>query len=409
MMMKRLALIGFALVIALSLTARNAVADKIILKDGTVLEGVIEEEQDTFIWFIVKVGSVEQRQLVAKSQIDHIERDAPGPDVKASRTLSHDRIVEKPKAIPDGATKVAFVSLRDEVGLYLNAYSLKEAVKKLEDDDPDVLVLVINSGGGAAMEVTKLSDLIDKELKKSYRVVAWVENAFSAACMTTWNCEEIYMNKGAALGANVAFSQDENGKTTAAKGDELEFFLRIGRKLSKRGKHDPLVMRAMQTFMALSCDIDEHGNVTWYKGDKGEYLVSPSDRILTLNSVNAVKYKIARGTADTKEELMRAMGIPEWVEVGQDAEKSMVEFRKNVKKLSARGNELLTKYGMALQMAQSGDEDLRNSGIGRARSVLRQLRGMVRRAKSFETYSVFTPEWFAEREKELRDLAKRGK
>ena len=62
---------------------------------------------------------------------------------------------------------------------------------------------------------------------------------------------------------------------------------------------------------------------------------------------------------------------------------------------------------MALQLAAQGDEDLRVRGIGKARVNLRQMRGLVRRAPSFEEYTIFTPEWFAERDQELRDLVRR--
>jgi len=103
---------------------------------------------------------------------------------------------------------------------------------------------------------------------------------------------------------------------------------------------------------------------------------------------------------------MRAMGISEWVEVGDKGEAYMVEFRANVKKLDARAGELFTQYQTHVGRAQGGDSDTRSRSIGRARQILRQIRGMVRRAPSFAEYTIFSEDWFNEQERMLRELAK---
>jgi len=205
----------------------------------------------------------------------------------------------------------------------------------------------------------------------------------------------------------VAFRQTSAGRAQAAEGADLAYYLRLGEKLSERGRRNPLIMRSMQVFMTLSADIDEFGNVTWYDNDQGEYLISREDRILTLNSHEAEKFGVSDGTANTKEELLRLMGVSEWVEVGKDADEYIRRFRESVADLNARASELLQKWDMALQLARTGDENLRNQGIGRARRILRELRAMVNRAPSFKDYTIFTDEWFREREDELRDLARR--
>ena len=103
--------------------------------------------------------------------------------------------------------------------------------------------------------------------------------------------------------------------TQAAEGEGLERILDLGALISLNGRRNPLIMRSMQVWMTLSCDIDEEGNVTWYDTDEGEYLVSPEDRILTLNSVDSVKYGVCKAIVDTKAELAEALGCEEWVEV----------------------------------------------------------------------------------------------
>ncbi len=380
-------------------------ADKLHLNDGRVLEGRVVREGDGFVYFVIVVGSIEHTQMFTTQEIKKIERDEPEPETAKTGAGQASTIVT-PRVIADGATKITFISLEEMVGPYMNADALRKSAKEAEEAKADIVVLVINSGGGALNEVLPLSDVIHKEMKKKFRVVTWVRSAISAAAMTAFNTEEIYMMSQGNIGAAVAFTQQGGGTTKAADGEALEQILKLGEELSRRGKRNPLIMRAMQTFIILSCDIDENGIVTWYDNDKGRFVINPHDRILTLNAVDAEKYGISRGTVDTKEDLVRKMGVREWVEVGQKADEYQVNFRSNVKTVEARTNELLARYNLALSAAGGGnDAGIRNRYIGQARQILNELRGLVRRAPSVEVYMGLTRQWFAEREEELRKLA----
>ncbi len=392
--------------------AERALADKIYLNDGRVLEGRVDREGEGFVYFVIVVGSIEHTELFTAAQIKKIERDEPAGDpgkVQASTIVPGAASKSSARSVPDGATRIVFISLEDEVGLYLNADALKHSVELAEPEKPDIVVLVVNSGGGALAEVEPLSDIIHKELKKKYRVVAWIRSAISAAAMTSLNSEEIYMTRQGNIGAAVAFTQDSGGQTKAAEGKNLEEILKIGEELARRGKRNPLIVRAMQKFMLLSCDIDENGVITWYDSDKGQFLVNPNDRILTFNAIDAEKFGVSKGMAETKEELAKLMGVSEWVEVGLKADEYQAEFRKNVKTIQARLNELGPRLDRAMAAAgQGSDAATRNQSIGKARQILGELRSLVRRAPSVEKYMGFNRQWFADREEELRKLAARN-
>jgi hypothetical protein len=157
--------------------------------------------------------------------------------------------------------------------------------------------------------------------------------------------------------------------------------------------------------MTLSCDIDADGRVTWYDDDRGEYMVSPEDKILTLNALEAQKYKVSKGTADNKKELMNVLGVTEWVEVGHDADEYLSDFRDNVWKVQARMNELFNKAIIAVNLAQNAGDDDQEVGkqVGKARRYLGQLRSLVRRAPSTEKYQGLTPEIFETLDELLRE------
>lgn len=413
------AALRIGLLTILAAAAPAFAADKLHLKDGRVIEGEITKEIDGAVWFTWSVGDVRKTDLFTSDQIKKIDRD-----VEEAADATKTPATTEPAPAPDDAdadgeedqttdsaakgTRVVFVSLEEMVGPLLNADALKKSIELVEDQDPEVIVLVINSGGGALLEVEPLSDLIHNELKKDYRVVGWIRSAISAASLTVFNCEEIYMMTSGNVGGTVAFTQTSGG-TKAASGADLEQILLLGEKISKRGKRSPLIMRAMQVFMDLSADIDENGNVTWYEGLQGKYVVNTKDRILTFTSPDALKFGVSKGTADTKDELMKAMGIREWVEIGPQADKYQREFRKAGQEFEAQSGKMNAEYTQAMQRAAgAGTPEEKARWVNKARQVLNQLRGLVRRAPSLEKYRGFTKEWFEEREEELRKLLSPG-
>lgn len=381
-----------------------ALADTLHLKDGRVLTGEIEREGEGFVHFTIVTGEIRVTQLFATADIAKIERtEKQGAKEGAAKDET------QPATPSDGAVRVTFVEIADEVGMLLNADAIRASVELAKPEKPDVLVLLIDSGGGALAEVQDLSDLIHKEFKKEFRTVGWIRSAISAASLTIFNCEEIYMMREGNVGGTVAYNQ-QGGGTKALDGERLEFVLKMGEEISKRGKRDPLIMRAMQVWSTLTADIDEFGRVTWYPNDKGKFKINTVDRILTFNSQDALKFGISKGTADTKDELMKAMGISEWVEVGKKANEHQRAFRESVKTVQARLNEIGARYEMEVQAASSSTTQKdRGLHVGRARNLLNELRSLVRRAPSVEKYMGLTSEVFQEREEQLRKLLQGGR
>ncbi|MBN8644854.1 MAG: hypothetical protein J0L61_06375 [Planctomycetes bacterium] len=389
--------------LAVALTPARALADTIVLKDGTKIEGTITDEKPDFVWITVKIGELKKPRLVNRSEIKEIVRDKPadggaetGSKPEAGAPAGGKDGEKAAPRIPEGATKVAVISQEEMVGPFMNADAFKYAVSLIpKDQKPDIIVMRINSGGGALIEVPKLMDLIQKDLKPEYRVVAWIESAISAAAMTAMNCEEIYMMKRGNLGGAVAFSMTGPGKAQAMKDEGLEMVLKLGEQIAKNGRYDPLVIRAMQEFMALSANIDEDGRVTWQNDENGQFLVNRKDRILTLNAENALKFKVSKGTADTLPELMTLMGVQEWVEVGKPADAHMVEFRDNVQKAQVELEAIQQKLNIVISAANATQTQKDRDGkFGEARRLIERMQSLVRRAPSLEVYSGLTPEQF---------------
>ncbi|MFG0257624.1 MAG: hypothetical protein ACF8GE_06955 [Phycisphaerales bacterium JB043] len=367
-------------VLAALLLACHTMGDTIYLKDGSVLEGTITREEASFLFIEVTVGGITDEQLVMRDDIERIERDTPAVEApreperapSVSETSPSEEARKPEHQVSENATRLSFVSLEGTVGPYMNAQALAESIRRIEDQEPDIIVLEVDSGGGFGLEIQPIANLIERRLKPKYRVIVWVDSAISAAAMSTLACEEIYFQSKGNFGAATGY----RGAGDAIEGEELELMLRQMEEISAWGNHDPLIMRAMQIGMDLSCDIDEDGRVTWREDLNGEYIVSTEDRILTLNALDAVRYKFARGIADTKEELAATLGADEWVEVGHEADEYQRDFRENVGRGEVESAKVLVLF----------DEALKRGQVGQAQRYLGQLRSWARRAPSLVQY-----------------------
>ncbi len=411
---------AWAVAAAAALCGGEAVADRLHLKDGRVIEGTVQREGDGFVYFVTKIGGIEKIELFLKDDVLRVEREDAGAtpvrtDAKAgeaARPTNTPREATAPKeGANDGAVRVAFITLgeppRDMVGPYMNASALKESIKRLEPSNPDIVVLLINSGGGAVSEIQKLSDVIQNDLKPKYRTVAWIHSAISAAAMTAHACNEIYFMTKGNYGACTAFSSGSGG-AQAVEGRFLEELLFMAEKFSARGGYDPLIMRSMQIEEPLSCDIDENGVVRWRADDGGKYLVNPKGKILTLNSQDAIRFKFAKGVADTKPELMRLLvGESEWVEVGQEADKYQQQHREATASAELALNDLFRKLTIAVQAALGsvGNAEERGKQVGIARRHLGELRALSRRTPAVQEFYLGGDRFFTSFEEMLARIA----
>lgn len=419
------ALFTLALLVAsLGLTGRAA-ADKLHLKDGRTLDGTVVREQDGYIWFKVKVGGIEQETFFKPDQVDRLEKE--GASVADGKGVTP---APKPAAAPraqGGAPRAAIISLgesggKNMVGIYFTADSLRRLIPILEDEKIEVVVFRINSGGGLALELQGLSDVIHNEYKPKFRVAAWIESAISAAAMTSHCIEEIYMMPQGNYGGCTMFRPDGQGGGIAAKGRELEEVLYQMEKISARGKHPKEIMRSMQIMEPLSCTIDENGDVHWYNNLDGQYVVNPPERVLTFTASEAVKYKFAKGIAADINELGKLMGYSEVEWVGKTvpgvpypvskAEDQIRHFREQVHQDQARLQEYWTQYQQAFALAAGSPPEDRGKFIAKCREALGRIERMVKNNPNF-AFLTFNrlPEdfkyWVQDREEELRKLQQR--
>lgn len=405
---------------SLALAGDAHAIDKVHLKDGTVLEGTIEQEIDGNVWMLVKISGIDQRQFFRAADVASVERDAAGTEAKPA---SASPAANKPRtSTTDRSKRAAVITLgeggdKNMVGLYMTAENLRRLIPVLEEENIGIVVFHINSGGGLALEVQRLSDVIFNEYLPRFRYAAWIESAISAAAMTSHCIEDIYFMPQGNYGACTAFS----GALVAAKDRDLEGYLYTMEKISARGQKDPQIMRSMQIMEPLSCSIDSNGDVRWFNSLDGEYIVNPEGRILTFNAVDAEKYKFSKGTAANLDELAKCMGLTEVEWVGEikpgylwpicKAEAQNMKYREQVHQDETALNQYMDTYNNAVNAARADqDRTRRGAMVGRARDALRRI---VRVVKNNSNVALLRfgalddkafQRWVDEQEEMLRDL-----
>lgn len=415
-----------------------AAIDRVVLKDGRTVDGTIVREASGAVWIKTSVGGLVSEQMFSPSEISRVEKNvsnttpadvgggsAPATAASALTAAPIASETEEDK-FPPGVPRALVLTLGDRenghmVGTFMVASILREALptldKELGTDKTGVLVLRIHSGGGALLEIQRLSDFIEFELKPRFRTVGWISYAISAAAMTGHAMEEIYFTTQGSYGSCTGF---RGGADRPMEGFELEQVLFKMEKISTRGQHNPLIMRAMQIQQPLSATVTPEGEVRWYPdATSGEIVVNRPNEILTFNPILAARVKFSSGTVDTVEELQKAMGFQELHWVGRRvagvpwpvsrSEKMQMDFRKQTKSDEQNFQRFVTNFQTSVQIAtQQQDRSERARFVGRAKTALEQIKSMVKNNPNAILFRWGATEewknWLDAQEKLLRDL-----
>jgi hypothetical protein len=402
--------IALATACAIVGSAANALADKLHLKDGRVLEGEVVREGDGFVYFRVKVGSIEQEQFFTSDQITKIEKDGESTPAATTDKPKSDAAAKKSGS---GVRRLAIMNfgppsswqgeIDTTVGIQISADAWKKAIPMLEKDGVTDVIVRINSGGGLLLELQKFMDLYEKEYKPRFRTVAWFESGISAAAMSPWVLEEFYFFPEGNVGACTGFS----GRLNAIKGVELEQILLQMEDASRKGKKDPKIMRAMQIQEPLSASIDEKtGQVTWFQDvTSGDTVINPVGQVLTLTASVAIKFGLGKGIAATPEQLAKVMGYEEYEWAGKQAIDFVDSNMRANDKADKQWQVAFEKYARTVEVA-SGIQDRQQRGaeVGIARRHLAELRRLFSGNPNFALMYGTDDAWFREQEELLKRL-----
>ena len=183
------------------------------------------------------------------------------------------------------------------------------------------VIFDINTFGGRVDAATQIKDAI---LGSDLLTVAFINRrAISAGALISLACKTIYMTGGGNIGAATAV--DMSGK----KGSEkvISFMREEMASTAEKRERNTEIARGM---------VDEELNFTHLVIDGDSIEVTDIEgrkegKLISLTTEQALKYKIADGTAENLNALLDSLGIsdPEIVETGENWSETVVRFLTN--------------------------------------------------------------------------------
>lgn len=165
-----------AVLLMMALTVSAFADDVVVLKNGKTYRGQLIEETKDIVRMKVDVGGIPQTLTFWRDDIQSLTRNVaedgkPDADARPARPSTGDAAKGASPADADLVNKKVFViPMHGGVGQTFRQDKLEEAINAARPLKPDVIVLEINSPGGALSEVYKLRDYLQK-VRDEFRIV----------------------------------------------------------------------------------------------------------------------------------------------------------------------------------------------------------------------------------------------
>lgn len=245
-----------------------------------------------------------------------------------------------------------------------------------------IIVLKVDSPGGLVAEADLIHETLS-DLKLRHRIIAWIEEAISAAAYTAFHCNEIYFMKAGALGSATMFA---GGK--AIEGEQLRQWIKKFGDVAEESGHPRAIAEAMITNSKMvSYDPAEgEDEPKVYNTTEGKRVLSTNEENLTIGATDAVACGFADGIADNEDELAEQLRLPMWYETTNDGRRIHERHQKLLESAKVEVPRLLMKAQG--QIGQTNDA-LKNAN--RQLAAVNQLISWARRLGNHTSMMMSVP------------------
>jgi membrane-bound ClpP family serine protease len=231
------------------------------------------------------------------------------------------------------------------VGVGLRAAEMEKVEKAADKFGPgQIVILHINSGGGLVTEADEIDAVLNR-IREKHRLVAWIEEAISAAAVTALHCREIYFEKVGAMGSATMFSGDKS-----IEGAQLEAWLRRISEIAEAcGRNGHVAKCMVYSPLVVSYTRDpKTGKITYFEDGNGEVMLSDAKDNLTLTAEQALGCGYSNGTANTQEDLFELMQLkPGTFVVNEDGRRIGEGWQKTVKNAETQRRTITQDWNVA--------------------------------------------------------------
>jgi hypothetical protein len=321
--MKVTRLWAMAAVLALG-AGRQAIADLIVQKDGTVVEGRVlsRDAKGLSVQLDGKTGQPVQLTAAIVERVIQVDSkgaavaEGAGVSVPAKRPEPRWGFPAEPVAPPivpaaSGPTYY-LIQLHGEVGDTYTADLLEKALADAAKRKPTAVVLDINSPGGKVSEAETMIKTMH-HYNKELRIVALVDQDLSASAIVSLSARDIFMKPTGIFGAATAYADDDWFGPRLLREKYQSAWRAVARNSAEEGGHEPLLAEAMiDNLMELHVETVD-GKKVVQEGPGPNMLTKPG-RILTLTSREAVNCGLVADIVEDLKELGEKLKYKDWKE-----------------------------------------------------------------------------------------------
>jgi hypothetical protein len=408
--------------------------DKIILRNGRIIEGKVLEESDTRIRFMIVTAGISAPQWFDKSDVLKVERGEAKTDAAKAEPAKDPSAPKAAAATPPAADarKVYVIELSGQFGEDITQTPIRQAVADAKEKGAEYLIFVlnnewsINDGGikeqlpndtAAFDELFRTEEItpifmneIPREWEHPPKVVFWIKQAMGGAAFLPFVCPTIYMSSESRWGG-IGNLSNLFGST----GDELvrqkQYSLRMGHAegWANAGGYDYRLVKAMaRVEYVLSYKMVGGKPVLLERMPESpdEFLLTDDGKderadtiqdlargrgndVLTLNADLARKLFISKGTVDRLEDLIFELGVSRNYTRVDEKSKSIMEGWSRA--LTNAKNDLRRLVREFRQIQVQGDYNERARARGAQIAKLNDMKRIISRFKE-----ALTPRWFAQ-------------
>jgi membrane-bound ClpP family serine protease len=296
------------------------------------IEGAITKVKKDYIYVEGELIFIADIVSISGSNESADTTDSPSGDDSTVETKTTNPMVKTPGIDGDLSIGVFILPMEGSVGGEMRATELELLAEYIDENigPGQVIVLKVDSGGGAGRMWSDIRDTIFK-VRENHRVISWIhDDAISAAAMTVYCCDEIYYTSLGAVGSCSGYRGDPNNPLSTAEQQDMITEMEKVITQSSRTIHLSACMFLLDKWLTYDKD-PLTGEITYYDTDEGEFALSTGTN-LTLTAQTALDAGLCDGIADTQEELLALLHLEDaevslyGVDLFEQWEKTLIDF-----------------------------------------------------------------------------------
>lgn len=395
---------------------------RLIFRNGKTIEGEVISETSTSIRVKYAESGIKSEVDFSKADVLSITRNIT-PGAAPGGEAPKGTVPVAAAAPPDSGgprTNLYWINLEGKFGEQITQTPIRDAIKDAKKNNADVIVLYYNADFSenpleqlpddtanfdeifrAESIVPIFTQEIPREWEKQPRVVMWLRQAMAGAALLPLVIPEMYFHSEGRIGGlgNLSFLFGSTGDDVVR---EKQRSLRLGHAegWAIAGGYDHRLVRAMARVEYVLSVRYVNGKpelIEGYPGNPGEELLTDDGKdnnvdglrarvtgtgndVLTINARYASLLGISKGTVDTRDDLMVAMGIDRTVrDVSGRSKQIMKDWDTGLESAKRQLKKLWQEDFREVRVDEPNNYQNRTKARGQQARILEEMKKILKR------------------------------